>query len=436
MMSIFVGKKGFSMIHLLVAISVCVVLAGITMYGIQFARRQAEITSTASKVSNVAQAVQVYFQQHGEYPMDCPANLEHDLSGLVTNLNLSQMSAAVNAGYCRPMVNDPASYVFSLVVPNTPQFTCASFGDGLVEICRSTNVMYNGSTMARGTVITTGRIDFETGSSIVPFNNTPIMLVAAFVTDDGSPYEVAKISATGAQYLVDVMSANKSIVELATVHAQTLARDGGMRVYAAYTALEKVQIVGAVYGEIIVSFPPFSKGLLGSVTAGDLGGEPLEMSPGGSEDFQFYLQKPDGEEITRDMLLANRDLEYQGPAQVVRFRLNNAATQDSSLILNGVPYPLEKFKVYTIRGTDLSLRLYNDKKGKGMGLWRIDNIAATNAVIYEGIEPPEGSEVAGYTLGAVILIKEPVIGKPTRTLGSRGYRVMPNTFVYSSADAQ
>ena len=108
-------------------------------------------------------------------------------------------------------------------------------------------------------------------------------------------------------------------------------------------------------------------------------------NPSNNSNFSFVLRKPDGSYITRDDLHdSNRQLEYFGDISWVLFRPKGNGNQNS-LTLNGEVYDLQNGRLYLIIGSDISGRVYNDKKnnnGKSMGRWWLDSVSATNAHIF------------------------------------------------------
>ena len=66
----------------------------------------------------------------------------------------------------------------------------------------------------------------------------------------------------------------------------------------------------------------------------------ININPNNNSDFEFYLEKPDGSTITRDDLHADRDLDYNGPATLIRFKPKGNGNQNS-LTVNGTAYALQ-----------------------------------------------------------------------------------------------
>ncbi len=107
----------------------------------------------------------------------------------------------------------------------------------------------------------------------------------------------------------------------------------------------------------------------------------LNINPNNKSDFEFELVKPDGSSITRDHLLANRNLKYLGPATSIRVRPKGNGNQNT-LTLDGAPYQIKNGSTYLIEqqpGGYMTVYLYNDG-GNGMGKWWI-TISATGATI-------------------------------------------------------
>jgi hypothetical protein len=107
----------------------------------------------------------------------------------------------------------------------------------------------------------------------------------------------------------------------------------------------------------------------------------LNLSPGSSDDFEFFLRKPDGSAITRsDLLASGPALEYHGAATLLRF-VPKGNPRLNTLTLDGAPCPLRSGVVYTIAATQMTIHLHRDpsgRNGQGTGSWWI-TFDATNA---------------------------------------------------------
>lgn len=114
---------------------------------------------------------------------------------------------------------------------------------------------------------------------------------------------------------------------------------------------------------------------------GGVGGS-ININPNNSDDFEFTLEKADGTLITRDDLLHNRQLSYNGAATMARFKPKGNGNQNG-MTLNGSAYDLQNGTLYTVTG-NLQVYLRNtNNNGNAMGKWWID-ITATNATIAGG----------------------------------------------------
>ena len=148
----------------------------------------------------------------------------------------------------------------------------------------------------------------------------------------------------------------------------------------------------------LVALVTFSKGTTGSGGESDDGGTgsgvagSLNINPNNNSTFEFYLTLPDGRQVTRDDLHADRVfsgagfnseyLEYSGRGTQVRVKPKGNGNQNG-LTVDGQPYSLENKNRYIISSNDMTVHLFNskrNKKGKAMGKWWID-ITANNATI-------------------------------------------------------
>lgn len=112
------------------------------------------------------------------------------------------------------------------------------------------------------------------------------------------------------------------------------------------------------------------------------------INPSNNTDFEFYLTKPNGSQITRDMLHAQQPwgmkLEYTGPATWIHVRPKGNGNQNT-LYLNGDLYELKNNSVYDFYGDIESVHLFNDKwnKGKAMGHWWLGDIGGSSVEVLE-----------------------------------------------------
>jgi len=113
----------------------------------------------------------------------------------------------------------------------------------------------------------------------------------------------------------------------------------------------------------------------------------VNLNPSNNDDFEFILEKPDGTRITRDDLHASRgDLEYTGPAVMIRFRPKGNGNQNT-LVVDGEVYRVSNGTLYTIRSSDLEVHLYNEKaenNGHVMGHWWLETTGTATTVENDG----------------------------------------------------
>jgi len=119
-------------------------------------------------------------------------------------------------------------------------------------------------------------------------------------------------------------------------------------------------------------------GPTGSSTSGS-----LNLNPNNSQE-QFTLTKPDGSTITRNDLLNNRALTYNGRATCIRFRPKGNGN-NNTLTVNGQSYTLRNGTTYIITAynttdySNMTVNLYNANQN-GMGQWWLNISGNANLV--------------------------------------------------------
>jgi len=133
-------------------------------------------------------------------------------------------------------------------------------------------------------------------------------------------------------------------------------------------------------GRFIAVIMPESAGL-GSV--GSVGGS-VRLNPNNAPDNAFLALLPDGRRLSH-LDLKPSTADYQGPASAVMFQPMGAGNQ-TTLTFNNSPYTVQNSAVYTVRSTNMTIRLYNDSRtGAGaVGQWRLE-IVSPNAAIANSI---------------------------------------------------
>lgn len=115
----------------------------------------------------------------------------------------------------------------------------------------------------------------------------------------------------------------------------------------------------------------------------------LNINPSNSSNNEFTLTRGDGSTFTRDDLANASALPadgtfYSGKATYIRVKPKGNGNQNT-LTVNGTAYSLLNANAYLITGTDLQVRVYNDKvnNGKAMGKWYLSTAAACGQIRQE-----------------------------------------------------
>lgn len=133
-------------------------------------------------------------------------------------------------------------------------------------------------------------------------------------------------------------------------------------------------------GRFIAAVIPESSGL-GAI--GSVGGR-VALNPDNAPDNAFLAELPGGRRLSHlDLKPATED--YHGPATVVMFQPMGAGSQ-TTLTFNNSPYTVQNSAVYTVRSTNMTIRLYNDNRtaAGAVGRWWLD-ITSPNAALANSI---------------------------------------------------
>ena len=122
----------------------------------------------------------------------------------------------------------------------------------------------------------------------------------------------------------------------------------------------------------------------------------IQINPNDAGTFEFKLIKPDGapgpEMITRDDLHRDSQLNYVGPASMVRVKPAGRGSQ-TGLSVEGASYDMLNNNTYVISGGEMQVEVFNDHVvgGKAMGHWWLKIANGGSAVIHEA------GQTYGYT---------------------------------------
>jgi len=388
-------RGGYTLVSILVTMGVLGVMIGFSIQAYLTVKAQAEITLLSSQAGNLGTALQLHYQQKRRFPEAYPAHLETDLAAYVDSQELfisrSNPEAGaepVNLSYVAPLGGDGNRYVLSLEPKFEMGRAVVLYADGVTEAVEKLSILCNDQPTPSGSLVKGGTIAFETGSQVELTGDTVVAVAQSFRANDGTPIHVLKQSepASGALTLTAV---DTDIIEVASTAAVVFTRTGISEIEFLGEDQENCVKVLARSGEVVVdgrvvtdagggsSQPSESQNLAGYVN----------INPSNCPDFEFTLEKGNGNFITRDDLLTlGTGFRYTGAAVMIRFRPKGNANQNS-LFYNGEAYPVRNGRLYTITATDMYVTLFNDKytggDGAAMGRWWLAGFFATDAQIVD-----------------------------------------------------
>jgi type II secretory pathway pseudopilin PulG len=384
---------GGTLASLMVAIAVIAILAGLVSEGYVFFRARAELALLGNRCNQLGVALSLFHQRHRRFPDAYPASLETDLAQYVGNpdmfLHPSWPEAGaepLNHSYVCPISPSDDRYVLGLDAAQGSARAVVLFVDGTTEAVDSLPVLCSGEPAAAGSTVTGGTILFDDGSQVELEGDTTAVLVRSFRTEDATTFHIVK-HARGEESSLTATSRNGAIVEVASYPALifTLSGEAGIKLYVdGETDIAQVRCVAS---EVLVDGRRVddaedddsvsdTQNLLGSI----------RVSPSNNPKFEFQLEKPDGQLITRDDLReSDGQLEYAGPARMIRLRPQGDGN-DHALVYNGEAYPVYNGRVYTITGSNISAHLHQVS-----GVWVLDDLMANDAqIVDEGQAKGEG----------------------------------------------
>ena len=427
------ASRAYTLCSVLVVVVILALLVGLVLQGASTMRGRCELTLVASRASQLATAMRLYYQGHRRFPEAYPADLERDLVQYVDDPGLFASRAHPEAGatplnrsYVAPLTLSDNRYVLSLDAARVEDRCVVLFADAVVEIVENLPVYHNGAPVETGDTVTGGVLRFTSGAGIGLSDSTAATVVRSFQANDGALFHVVKHD-KGSSGVAEYLVPGDAVVEVASEAALVLVRGGRAGATLSVVDGRDHIDVSAVSGEVIVDGR-----IVGRDQSLDEGGTllgELDFSPAKGFDFHLILEKPDGTTITRDDLLASDgDFTYSGPVAKLQFRGKSDA-KDNLLYLNNLVFPLDGGETYTITASDMTVDLSNAADhGKAMGRWRLDNLQASDARITVGEDEDDpDSLVDGASALGDLLFDESyrtVSGTALRTLG-RGTVVRP-----------
>jgi len=408
-------RQAFSLCQLMVTIGLLMVLAGIAVRGLLWVKYQAEIAMLTSNAHHIGTALHLYYQKHRTFPSAYPGHLEEDLAPYVSNEELftcpaspAARAAPLNASYVTPVFRYEHAYVLGLDSRYDENISVVLFSNATTEVVEKLPVLHNDQPFIHGNRATGGIVTFGSGSTVELAADTTAAIANSFRSQDGTAFNIVKFD-SGVMSSAKLTAVDTDIIELASYPGLVFMRGGAADVAAATSETADELEVSTQSGEVRVIGIRLPRAL--SQEEDEEAGEPepalsgrVNINPSNNSAFRFRLRKPDDSLITRtDLLESNRQLEYVGAAKWVLFRPKGNGNQNA-LTLNGEVYPLRNGKLYFLYGSDLTVRLYNDKKhsnGNAMGRWWLDSIHATDGRIialnwFDDELPPDDDDYEQY----------------------------------------
>ena len=404
------SSRGYSLCQLLVVIGLIAILSGLMVRGGLWVKSQADIAVLTSHCEQFSTALQMYYQKHRKFPDAFPAHLEQDLAPYIANealftcpANPAARSAPLNASCVTPVLGYAHAYVLALDTRYDENVSVVLFSNATTEVVEKLPAFHNEAPIILGNRATGGTVTFGSGSEVQLNDNATVTVVNSFRSKDGTPFNVVKLD-KGVGSSVRLRAVDTDIIQLVSYPGLVFLR-GGVADAVETTGETRDELqVSTVSGEVRVVGRTIARaerrteeeqgGGGGLAVSGSININPMNNA------FRFLLKKPDGTYIEReDLLRSHCQFEYFGPVSWVLLRPKGNGNQNSFSV-NGEIYPLDNARLYLLIGSDVEVRLYNDRKlnakNAGMGRWWLDSITATNAYMIplnwvdDGL-PPEDS---------------------------------------------
>jgi len=419
-------ERGLGICQLLVVIAIIGTMTGLLAQGYSLVKATAELTELTCRGEQFSHALELYYRDHRIYPTAYPATLEQDLAPYISDPHLfvdprspDGSPGVLNSSYVPPVPRDQNSYVLSFGCRRDSDLCVVLYSDSVTEIVKELEVSHDGEPISPGDRVTGGVIRFAGGAGVGLTDTSSATLVRSFVDPDGTLFNIIKLDSEP-PHVLRAVAGGPEVTEIATPGGVVFVRNGMADAGVADEEGEAHLTVLAHGGEVRVIGIPVERGV---VTGSDDVPQSLEggvnLNPNNSDDFSFFLEKPDGSTIERQDLLDDPQLAYDGPAVLARFKPKGNGNQNY-LLVDGEPYPLQNGTLYTIVAEDMTVYLHNTKKGRGhgMGHWWLHQIEASEGYLFEGEgdDPPIEVEAVTYDGGSVDLGEALVEGGVLRTL--------------------
>lgn len=209
--------RGFTVIEVVVALSVIAILAGLVTTCTSWARCRAAEARAASRASHLDQALELFHIKHRRYPSAYPAELstrlapylEEDLSDCVDNDEAFVAPASPSAG-AEPLNKSyaPSSpvagggrYVLSVQPGHRGARTAALFASHIIGLVETLPMQYGSASLAPADVVEGGTVTFTTGTRIELGASTMLRTTHSFRAEEGTVYHVVKMPRHRAGFL-------------------------------------------------------------------------------------------------------------------------------------------------------------------------------------------------------------------------------------------
>ena len=319
------NKRGFTILELLVCVSIIMVVSSLMLSALQSARDKGRQAQCINNQRSIMQAILQYALDEEHLP--------------------DSLASMVDSDYIRRTPVSSQGYAYATSV--------MPYYDNFLELTKCPEV--EGSIMDEEPVYSYGMSFYMTGISYHMIREPSQMLVIA---DCDKPYFVTSAELASRHRRGAIGGFADGHVEWVKDYQTDNDNDAG--------------VGGGVVVEEIQIEPGDTVSIWGMVN----------INPANNKKFEFMLELPDGSLITHDDLKVDNDIDYTGAALTILFKPKGNGNQNS-MEVDGEPYELQNKHIYTITSESMIVHLFNANDGNGMGQWWIDIDATESTIVIE-----------------------------------------------------